>query len=65
MIVWGGSGGTSVANGGRYRSTTDTWLTTQSDGAPSARNRHTAVWTGTEMIIWGGIGAVYHATGGR
>jgi hypothetical protein len=22
--------------------------------APSARNFHTAVWTGTEMIVWGG-----------
>ena len=22
--------------------------------APSARFRHTAVWTGTEMIVWGG-----------
>ena len=25
--------------------------------APDARGLHTAVWTGTEMIIWGGRGA--------
>jgi hypothetical protein len=24
--------------------------------APSARSSHTAVWTGTEMIVWGGYG---------
>ena len=24
------------------------------DGVPTARNGHTAVWTGTEMIVWGG-----------
>jgi hypothetical protein len=25
-------------------------------GAPAARNGHTAVWTGGEMIVWGGSG---------
>jgi hypothetical protein len=29
------------------------WRFIQS-GAPSARRYHTAVWTGTEMIVWGG-----------
>ena len=23
-------------------------------GAPAARGYHTAVWTGSEMIVWGG-----------
>lgn len=34
---------------------------------PAERNRHTAVWTGTEMIVWGGEGSgyVYLNTGGR
>jgi outer membrane protein assembly factor BamB/N-acetylneuraminic acid mutarotase len=31
---------------------TDTWTATS--GPPSPRCYHTAVWTGTEMIIWGG-----------
>ena len=26
---------------------------------------HTAVWTGSEMIVWGGTGANYFNTGGR
>lgn len=40
--------------GGRYDPDTDTWASTRTDGAPQARSRHTAIWTGTEMIIWGG-----------
>ncbi len=31
-----------------------TWTSLASEGAPSARARHTAVWTGSEMIVWGG-----------
>jgi hypothetical protein len=30
------------------------WTPTNLTGAPDARVSHTAVWTGTEMIIWGG-----------
>jgi hypothetical protein len=30
------------------------WTPLRAEGAPSARSRHTAVWTGTEMIVWGG-----------
>ena len=40
----------------------DTWTATSTSGAPSARRAHTAVWTGTEMILWGGLG---ENTGGR
>ena len=32
----------------------DTWVATSTTKAPSARSSHTAVWTGTEMIVWGG-----------
>ena len=74
MIVWGGWDGTGVAyaNGGRYDPATDSWtlsaLTTGTDAfVPAARYRHTAIWTGTEMIVWGGItaGSVALNTGGR
>ena len=46
----------------------DTWDTVP--GVPSARYVHTVVWTGTEMIVWGGsvyVGGVYLNlnTGGR
>ncbi len=74
MIVWGGySDGSSdyyLNTGGLYNPATDTWVAT-STGAnvPSARDDHTAVWTGTEMIVWGGYfyDGSYHYlnTGGR
>ena len=35
-------------------------------GAPSPRHAHSAVWTGTEMIVWGGYdGTDALADGGR
>jgi N-acetylneuraminic acid mutarotase len=32
--------------------------------APSVRQNHVAVWTGTWMVVWGGRGSTYLATGG-
>src|SRR6266481_7535256 len=32
----------------------DTWTATSTTSAPAARDNHTAVWTGSEMIVWGG-----------
>jgi len=64
MIVWGGledDGGTKTNSGARYNPSTDTWNALPTDGAPSARSGHTAIWTGSEMIIWGGNGR----TGGK
>jgi N-acetylneuraminic acid mutarotase len=43
----------------------DTWTATSTSNAPSARYGHTAVWTGTEMIVWGGYGSNVLNTGGR
>jgi len=45
----------------------DTWTATSTTNAPSARAGHTAVWTGSEMIVWGGgaSGPVYFNTGER
>ena len=34
--------------------TDDTWTATTTTNAPSNRPGHTAVWTGSEMIVWGG-----------
>jgi hypothetical protein len=58
MIVWGGVS-PLYNTGGRYNPATNSWSAT-STGAnvPSARVRHSAVWTGTEMIIWGGSNGV-------
>lgn len=41
-------------NGGRYDPRTDTWKPTSSKDAPSRRADHSAVWTGSELVIWGG-----------
>ena len=58
MIVWGGDyfDGTYhyLQSGGRYNPSTDSWVTTSTTNAPEARDVHTAVWTGSEMIVWGG-----------
>lgn len=45
----------------------DTWSTTSgAANVPSPRSDHTAVWTGAEMIIWGGTnGTNFFNTGGR
>jgi N-acetylneuraminic acid mutarotase len=34
--------------------TDDTWAATSTANAPTARAFHKAVWTGSEMIVWGG-----------
>jgi N-acetylneuraminic acid mutarotase len=71
MIIWGGwndSGPPSLNTGGRYNPSTDSWVATSLTGAPSARYNHTQVWTGSEMIVWGGSTAYrsgYFNTGGR
>ena len=57
MIVWGGCNATlrQVFNtGGRYNPSTDSWTATSTTNAPADRESHTAVWTGSEMIVWGG-----------
>jgi hypothetical protein len=61
MIVWGGCqnscGNDLPPTSGVYDPTTDTWIGMSSANAPSWRQGHTAVWTGSEMIVWGGFGA--------
>lgn len=44
-----------------------TWQYLTTSGAPTERNAHTAVWTGSEMIVWGGntFNSVVINTGGR
>jgi N-acetylneuraminic acid mutarotase len=71
MVVWGGFDGTNfLATGGRYNPTAGTWQAVTAANAPAARADATAVWTGSEMIVWGGqsvSGGVtnYLNTGGR
>jgi N-acetylneuraminic acid mutarotase len=71
MIVWGGFSFDIIPNylntGGIYDPQTDSWTALSTYAAPSGRWRHTAVWTGAEMIVWGGeLGNYfYNTTGGR
>ena len=68
MIVWGGidNNGLNPKNtGNTYDPAANSWLPIQTNGAPAAREGHTAVWTGSEMIIWGGFRGGYLNDGGR
>lgn len=54
MIVWGGTAsGVPLDTGGRYSPATD-WAPTSASFRPAARRDAPGVWTGTEMIVWGG-----------
>jgi N-acetylneuraminic acid mutarotase len=68
MIVWGGLGSTTLFTGARYNPVSDTWTSVADSivNVPSPRTLHTAVWTGSEMIVWGGFSSGAHfADGGR
>jgi uncharacterized protein (TIGR03437 family) len=68
MIVWGGVGGPPTViyiSGGRYTPASDSWQPTTLLTAPGPRIFHTAVWTGTDMIIWGGLHNGDTGTGSR
>ncbi|MBE2284315.1 MAG: hypothetical protein IAE77_12735 [Prosthecobacter sp.] len=62
LIVWGGTVTTTGAtgydptfgDGARFNAATGAWTPLPSLNAPTGRFNHTAVWTGTEMIVWGG-----------
>jgi N-acetylneuraminic acid mutarotase len=71
IIVWGGQAGLDLGyyfnTGGRYDPSMDSWIATNTINAPDGRYRHTALWTGHEVIVWGGIlySNTYTNTGGR
>ena len=72
MIVWGGTldlfNNTATNTGGRYNPGTNNWMATTTTNPPEARDGHRAVWSGSEMIVWGGfsdLAPFYLNTGGR
>jgi hypothetical protein len=69
MIIWGGVTGANFAStntGARYIPSTDQWVAIALTGAPSSRYVHSAIWTGTQMIVWGGTdGTNVFNTGAR
>jgi len=59
MVVFGGEGlGKSFDDGARYCLPEDTWAMLPCEGAPSSRTGHAMVWTGQEVIVWGGFGGI-------
>lgn len=61
LVVWGGCcnpPGTTLGTGSRYDSTSGHWVSLPAAGAPTPRYGATAIWTGREVLIWGG----YHNT---
>ena len=63
MLVWGGqyfdfdtTSYVYLNSGGGYVPTSNTWTAIPTEGPnPAGRARHSAVWTGTGMVIWGGM----------
>ena len=71
MIIWGGNNDTGRGTGGdlntgaRYNPAANSWTAISTTGAPTARSTHAAVWTGSELIVWGGYGGGVLNTGAR
>jgi N-acetylneuraminic acid mutarotase len=61
VFLWGGQGDPGLLGDGAALvlnpdGSAPEWRRLSDAGAPSPRRRHTAVWTGTRLIIWGGLG---------
>ena len=65
MVVWGGNAnnalniGFSLNSGGRYQPSVDRWVATDVLKAPEGRSWHSAVWSGSAMLVWGGASSGY------
>ncbi len=60
VIVWGGGEATGLNGpyrnvGWRFNEATGQWSTVSVDNAPAARGQHAGFWTGSAMLIWGGM----------
>jgi hypothetical protein len=73
VLLWGGwNGGTYFDDGATFdpsSSLAGVWDAMSTAGAPTPRRDHRAVWTGHQMVVWGGCGdqacATLYADGGR
>ncbi len=63
VLAWGGYGSESLGwgedasvldGGGLWDPSSETWQTMAWPSRPTRRGGHTAVWTGDEMIVFGG-----------
>jgi N-acetylneuraminic acid mutarotase len=58
LLVWGGWCGrlfSPCAGGAAFDPSTGEWEAVDTAAAPQSRGMTTAVWTGHEMLIWGGV----------
>src|SRR2546422_323855 len=56
----------SPGSGGRYDPISNTWRAVSSSNAPPGTSLGTAVWTGTQMLVWGGTDFyARYSSGGR
>ncbi len=60
MLIWGGRSqfdlNTHKNDGARYNPVSDSWRPISSVGAPAPRSQMVSVWTGSEMLVWSGLG---------
>jgi hypothetical protein len=59
LIVWGGDNcfgncGTFLNTGAYYNAAADSWGAIPTTNAPSGRRRATGVYSGSEVVVWGG-----------
>lgn len=69
MLVWGGYFGAArqqyFIQGAAYDPASDAWQAMSATDAPAARYEHSGVWTGSQLIVWGGRENGLFDTGGR
>jgi hypothetical protein len=71
MIVWGGSSTaglpneSALGNGAAFLPDANSWSTISKNGAPTPRYWTASVWTGSEMLVWGGEDATFLSDGAR
>jgi hypothetical protein len=57
MVVFGGEDSTgALVTGGGYDPATGLWHNLSTAGNALARRGHTGVWTGAELVVFGGLG---------
>ncbi len=67
MVLWGGSalgfGGQVFGDGAAFDPVSDRWRSLPR-GAPTPRFGHSAVWTGAQVLVWGGVNRTFTDDGG-
>ena len=59
MVIWGGTARNwfPASGGGRYDPATDSWMPITTEGAPTPTEATPAIWTGSELLLFGGVRA--------